>query len=120
MSFTSKIPPCVYIDPVIPGTSWSVTIVDSGGGSLQVTWGLQGPDMPTVSVDCPPDGPDSPDPPPIPGQPGPALLTTGPAAFEIPYAGGTQAISGGIADGGDGFFNSGTITVKPAGVDKSG
>lgn len=114
VTFSSKIPPCVYIDPVVPGTSWSVTIT-AADDSIQVTWAPQGADAVTASVDCPKEG-DGPDPPPIPGQPGPALLLTGPMSFTLPYAGGVQAISGGVSSGGDGFFNTGTITVKPSGV----
>jgi len=118
LTFSSKIPPCVMIDPIAGSLPWSVTIIDTGG-ELQVTWlaesqGTAG--MSTASVDCPKEGPDDPDPPPIPGQPGPALLAVEPVTFTLPYAGGTQPISGGITDGADGFRNSGTITVTPAGV----
>ena len=112
---TTKIAQCPYTDVVVPGTSWSVTILDDGAGSLQVVVGLEGRDATTASVDCLPD-PGGADPPPIPGQPGPSLLTTGPLSFTLPYAGGVQAISGIVADGGDGFFNTGTITVKPSGI----
>ena len=70
-------------------------------------------DMSTASIDCPPPGPDDPDPPPIAGQPGTALLTTGPTSFLLPFAGGVEQLRGEVADGGDGFFNTGTITVKP-------
>jgi hypothetical protein len=103
---------CTYVDPVVPAITWSVTITDAGNGQLQVTWGPGGNDSVTASVDCPGD----PDPPPIPGQPGVALLNTGPSAFLVPYAGGSQALSGSVASGGDGFFNTGSITVRPAGV----
>ena len=104
---------CSYVNPVIPAINWSVTILDAGDGQLQVHWTRDGNDSTTVSVDCPGDPYD---PPPIPGQPGPSLINTGPESFLVPYAGGTQAVSGVVADGGDGFFNSGTITVRPAGV----
>jgi hypothetical protein len=103
---------CSYIAPVIPAITWSVTILDAGDGQLQVVWTRSGNDSTTASVDCPGD----PKPPPIPGQPGVALLMTGPDSFLVPYAGGTQAVSGGFSDAGDGFFNTGTIRVKPAGV----
>jgi hypothetical protein len=115
VSFTSKID-CPYIDLLIPTVSWSVTILDAGKGELAVTWRPEGNDMPTASVDCPPDGPDSDDPPPIPGQPGPSLVSTGPETFYVPYAGGQQVISGGFEDNGDGWFNTGTVTVTPSGV----
>ena len=58
----------------------------------------------------------TPDPPPIPGMPGPGLLNAGPESFLVPYAGGVQPLSGEVADGGDGFFNTGSITVTPAGT----
>jgi hypothetical protein len=104
---------CTYVAPVIPAISWSVTIRDAGHGRLQVTWTRSGNDSTTASVDCPGDPFD---PPPIPGQPGVALINTGPGSFQVPYAGGTQPLSGVVADGGDGFFNTGSITVRPAGV----
>ncbi len=107
---------CPLIDYVVPAISWSVTILDAGGGQLQVTWTRDGNDATTASVDCPPDGPGNPDPPPIPGMPGVALLNTGPETFLVPYAGGAQALSGIVSDAGDGFFNTGSIEVRPAGV----
>lgn len=111
VTFTSK-SECSYVDYVVPAIGWSVTILDAGDGQLQVTWTRDGNEGTTASVDCPGD----PDPPPIPGQPGVALLTTGPESFFVPYGGGTQAVSGIVADGGDGFFNTGSITVTPAGI----
>jgi hypothetical protein len=116
VGFATKIPECPLIDPVIPTINWSVTILDAGDGQLQVVWTRDGNDAATASVDCRPSGPGDPDPPPVPGMPGVALLNTGPEAFEVPYAGGVQAVSGVVSEGGDGFFNSGTITVTPAGV----
>ncbi len=116
VSFPTKISECPLIDPVIPVIGWSVTIIDAGGGELLVTWTRDGNEGTTASVDCRPSGPGDPDPPPIPGMPGVALLTTGPEAFNLPYAGGVQAVSGEVSDGSDGFFNSGSITVTPAGV----
>ena len=113
ISFTPKIP-CPYVSPVATAGSWSVTIIDGGDGNLQVTWIPDGSVAVTASVDCPPDG--DYDPPPIPGQPGPALMAIAPMSFTVPYAGGVQAISGSVAQGGDGFFNTGTITVKRSGV----
>lgn len=104
---------CSYVSPVIPAITWSVTILDAGDGELQVTWTRGGNDSTTASVDCPGDPFD---PPPIPGQPGVALINTGPESFFVPYGGGTEPLSGVVADGGDGFFNTGSITVTPAGV----
>jgi hypothetical protein len=112
VTLASNIPECPMTDPVVPAINWSVTITDGGNGQLQVTWTRDGNDSVTASVDCQGD----PDPPPIPGQPGVALLNTGPGSFLVPYAGGTQALSGNIASGTDGFFNTGSITVRPAGV----
>jgi hypothetical protein len=116
VTFATKIGECPYIDYVIPTISWSVTILDAGEGQLQVTWTRDGNEGTTASVDCRPSGPGDPDPPPIPGMPGVALVNTGPEAFHLPYAGGAQAVSGVVSDGTDGFFNSGSITVTPAGV----
>ena len=108
----SSMTDCSYVDYVVPAIGWSVTILDAGDGELQVTWTRDGNESTTASVDCPGD----PDPPPIPGQPGVALLNTGPESFFVPYGGGTQTLSGVVADGGDGFFNTGSITVTPAGI----
>lgn len=109
-SFTSKTD-CRYVDVVVPVITWSVTITDEGDG-LSLTWTRDGNDSTTASVDCPGD----PDPPPIAGQPGTALVNTGPQSFPLPYTGATLPISGVVQDGGDGFFNSGTITVRPIGI----
>lgn len=117
VAFASKIAECPMVDYVIPAISWSVTILDAGDGELQVVWTRDGNDSTTASVDCQPSGPGDPDPAPIPGQPGVALLNTGPESFLVPYGGGTQAVSGVVADGGDGFFNTGSITVTPAGIE---
>jgi hypothetical protein len=116
VTFATTIAECPLIDYVIPKISWSVTILDAGDGQLQVTWTRDPNDGTTASVDCRPSGPGDPDPPPIPGMPGTALLATGPEAFNVPYAGGVQALSGIVADGGDGFFDTGSITVMPAGI----
>jgi hypothetical protein len=113
VSFASKIG-CPLVDYVVPAISWSVTILDAGEGRLEVTWTRDGNDGTTASIDCPPD--DDYDPPPIPGMPGTALLNAGPEAFSVPYAGGAQALSGVVSDGSDGFFDTGSITVTPAGI----
>jgi hypothetical protein len=114
VGFTSKIG-CPYVDIVVPAIAWSVKIADAGDG-LTVTWSRDGNDTTTASVDCPPSGPDDPDPPPIPGQAGTSLVNTGPETFTLNYTGGTMLISGIVQDGGDGFFNDGTLTVKPIGI----
>jgi hypothetical protein len=107
---------CSYIDPIAPVVTWSVTIHVAGEDQLQVTWTRDANDSVTASVDCPPTGPDDPDPPPIPGQPGPSLVGIAPESFIVPFTGGAQALGGGVSDGGDGFFDSGSITVRPSGV----
>jgi hypothetical protein len=113
VSFTSRTD-CPYVDVLIPVIAWSVTITDAGDGQLRVSWTRSANDSPTASVDCPSDGDN--DPPPIPGQPGPGLVNTGPENFLVPYAGGTQSLSGVVEDGGNGFFNSGTIKVERGGI----
>ncbi len=114
MTFTSKMG-CPYIDHVVPVIGWSVRITDRGDGLL-LSWSRSGNDTATASVDCPPSGPGDPDPPPIPGQAGTALLNTGPETFALPYSGGALPITGIVEEDGDGFFNSGTIKVEPAGI----
>lgn len=114
--FTSKTQDCPMTDPVAPLISWSVTIHVAGENQLQVTWTRDGNDAATASIDCYPTGPDEPDPPPVAGQPGPALLNTAPESFVVPFTGGTQPLTGEVSDGGDGFFNTGTMKITPAGV----
>ena len=116
VTFATKIAECPIIDYVIPVIGWSVTILDAGAGQLQVVWARDGNDTATGSMDCHPTSPGEYDPPPIPGEPGPGLLNIGPESFLVPYAGGVQPLSGGVAQGGDGFFNTGSITVTPAGI----
>jgi hypothetical protein len=108
-TFTSKTD-CAYVGPIVPAITWSVKLVQQGDG-LQLTWTRSGNDSTSASVDCPGD----PDPPPIPGQVGVSLLNTGPGTFSLGVEGGTQAISGVVEDAGDGFFNTGAITVRPLG-----
>jgi hypothetical protein len=114
VAFTPKLD-CTYVDVLVPQITWSVKITDAGNG-LSLAWTRSGNDGVTASVDCPGD----PDPPPIPGQPGPSLVAIDPVSFPLPYAGGTTALSGGVQDGGDGFFNTGTIKVRPAGITAPG
>jgi hypothetical protein len=114
VGFASKTD-CAYVDVVVPAIAWSVTITDTGS-QLMVAWSRSGNDSTTASVDCPGDPFD---PPPIPGQPGPSLLNTGPESFTLPYTGGTMPISDVVQDGGDGFFDAGTISVEPAGITAS-
>ena len=95
---------------------WNVTLTNLGNGDMLVEWGVAGNDMATASITCPGDPPS----PAIPGQPGPSLLQTAPTQFQLPVAGGVQPLSGGFTDGGDGWVNTGTITVRPAGVARIG
>jgi hypothetical protein len=106
--FTSKTD-CPYVSPVTGGT-FTVDLQLTETGSLHVTWTTDaGGGMATASIDCPPA--DDYDPPPIPGQAGPALVGAGPTSFDLPAEGGSQPISGGVQEGGDGFFNDGVLTV---------
>jgi len=116
-SYASKIPPCSYIDQLEPTVPWDVTITNLGNGDMLVEWQPQGADNATASVSCPTD-----DGPPaiVPGQPGPSLIQTMPMQFQLPVAGGVQELSGGFSDGGDGWTNTGTVTVRPKGVAKIG
>ena len=112
VAFVSKTD-CPYHSPVSNGT-FTVELELTGAGALKVTWSTDaGGGMATGSVDCPPDGEN--DPPPIPGQPGPALIGIAPFTFELPAGGGTQVLSGGFTDGGDGWTNDGTLTVERLG-----
>lgn len=116
LAVSTKIPECPLVSPLAPAITWSVTITSAGDGQLHVTWAPSANDLATATVDCVPSGPGEPDPPPIPGMPVAGLLTTGPLTFTVPAAGGTQALSGEVTSDGDGFRDTGTITVKPAGV----
>ena len=106
LTFTTK-HECGYIDPVSGGT-FIVDLALTEAGMLRVTWNVDR-SIATASVDCPPDG--SVDPPPISGQPGRGLVGAGPPSFELPAAGGSQVISGGVQTDGEGFFNDGVLTV---------
>ena len=116
-SYASKTD-CTYIDPLEPTAPWAVTITNLGNGEMLVEWTPESGDAGTASARCP----QSPPRPPaiVPGQPGPSLIQTTPNKFQLPVAGGVQTLSGGFSDGGDGWFNSGTITVRPKGVAKMG
>lgn len=108
LTFVSKLPECSYVSPVAPVAPWNVKLADAGSAQLQVDWAPGSSDATTATIVCK-DGS-------VPGQPGTALLTTGPNSFRVPYAGGSQAVTGLLVSGGDGWENTGTITVKPAGV----
>ena len=103
---------CPLLNPVSIATSWQATITQSAKDQITVTWSLAGSDIATGTIDCPPDD-NKYDPPPIPGMPATSLMTTGPGSFTLPLSGGSQTISGGVMGGEDGFWNSGTIVVRP-------
>lgn len=102
---TAKID-CSYVDPTAAGT-WSVTITDVGGDRIRVELGFSSETTVSFTVLCP-------DAPPIHGQPGPRPVGLGPLSFELPAGGGVQPLSGSVAQGADGFFSNGTLTVTPA------
>lgn len=106
-TFRAKID-CSYVSPVSVPADWTVTLTVTPAGRLQVTWGLAGAGaglLTTAPVVCP-------DSPVIPGQPGALLVAPSPLTFELPIAGGQQAVAGGgwfSPDGG--VVHTGTLTV---------
>ncbi|MDW5595428.1 hypothetical protein VSS74_13850 [Conexibacter stalactiti] len=105
--FTTK-HECGYVAPVGDGGTFTVELDRTDEGRLRVTWSYDRA-IATASVDCPSTG--SFDPPPVPGQPGPGLPGIGPMSFELPLEGGSQVVTGGVQDSGEGFFNDGVLTV---------
>lgn len=103
---------CSYLNLLEPTVPWNVTLTNLGTGDALVEWAVSGNDMATASIKCP----GNPPPPAIPGQPGPSLLQTTPTQFQLPIAGGVQPLSGGFSTADGGWTNTGTITVRPAGV----
>ncbi len=112
ISFTSKVG-CPLYNPVSIATQWTAKITQTVQDQISITWSVVGSDLATGTIDCPPDDEDDYDPPPIPGLPAVSLMTAGPGTFTLPLSGGSQTISGGINTGSDGFFNNGTMTVRP-------
>ncbi len=111
IAFMSKVQ-CPLLDPVSIATDWKATITQSAKDQITVTWSFVGSDIATGTIDCPPDD-NKYDPPPIPGMPALSLMTAGPGSFTLPLSGGAQTVSGGVMGGADGFWNSGTIVVRP-------
>jgi len=112
LSFTSKTD-CPLVSPVTGGT-FTAQLELTPAKLLHVTWSTDAAGgTATASVDCPSDG--IYDPPPIPGMPGPSLVGITPLSFDLPPAGGSQPVGGGVQDGGDGFFNEGVLTVARTG-----
>lgn len=97
---------CSYVDPTAAGT-WSVTITDLGGDRIRVQLDFSSETAVSFTVLCP-------EAPPIHGQPGPRPVGLQPLSFELPAGGGVQPLSGSVAQGTDGFFSDGTLTVTPA------
>lgn len=108
LTFVSKLPGCSYVSPIAPVVPWNVKLSDAGSGELQVEWNPGSSDASSATVVCKEGS--------VAGQPGTSVLTTGPTSFRLPHAGGSQALAGLLGSGADGWENSGTITVKPAGV----
>jgi hypothetical protein len=105
ITVTSKIE-CAFVDPVSAGT-WSATITDVGNDRIRVDLDFSSATAVLFTVMCPES-------PPIHGEPGPRPVGLAPLSFELPAGGGVQALGGSVADGGDGFFTNGTLTVTPA------
>lgn len=111
LSATSKVPECAYASPLSGGTL-GVELTSTGGNTVKVTWttpnGAGLASSFTVTCTFPPNPPAI-----VAGQPGPSLVPLQPDAATLPITGGTQALTGSITVGGDGFFTNGTLTVTP-------
>ena len=96
---------CTAHSPVSDGAI-AVTVQLVPSGALLVDWSTVNGARATVSVTCPGDPPTT-----ASGLPGPFLLGALPTTFELPFGGGSQAITGGVDANPDGTFNDGTLTV---------
>jgi hypothetical protein len=96
---------CSYVDPQ-SGGAWTATITAVADDRIRVELDFTAQTLVTWTVVC--EGGS------VPGQAGTSPMGMTPRSFELPAAGGTQALGGSIADGGDGFFTSGTVTVTPS------
>lgn len=114
LTCTMKIGSTLCYALIAPAVAWHATI-NTTKDALQVQWEIDGKDLATGTFDVQPSGPDDPDPPPVPGVGLVYSIGAAPQSFTLPYAGGTQAISGAVTEGGDGFTTTGTITVTPVG-----
>ncbi|MCU0258083.1 MAG: hypothetical protein MUF56_03580, partial [Solirubrobacteraceae bacterium] len=103
---------CSYGSPVSGGPI-EVTVTLAGDDAVNVTWGPQGDGnglLATLTATCP----DPPRPPAvIAGQAAVGLVGISEGPFRLPLGGGSQALSGGVTTGSDGFFNTGTLTLTP-------
>ena len=106
---------CSITSPVAPTVDWSVTLTTGANGTLRIEWTYNDSDMVTITTTCPTQPPV-----PVAGGPGVAVLNTEPHTFALPVAGGTQTLSGSIGGFGQGWSNSGQITVTPKGVTRMG
>jgi hypothetical protein len=97
---------CAFVDPVSAGT-WSATVTDIGNDRIRVDLDFSSATAVLFTVMCP-------DSPPIHGEPGPRPVGLQPRSFELPAGGGVQPLSGSVAQGPDGFFTDGTLTVTPS------
>jgi hypothetical protein len=98
---------CAYVDPV-SGGAWTATVTAVAEDRIRVELDFTAQTLSTWTVVC--EGGAS-----IPGQAGTSPMGMAPRAFELPAGGGTQALSGSITLGDDGFFTNGTVTVTPSG-----
>lgn len=103
--FTSAIG-CSYTDVTPLDGNWGISLEVTDQGRLRVTW-LPDPGGPrvTAGVACP-------DAPVIPGQPGANLVGAEPARFEIPVAGGSVDVTGGVREGTDGWTHRGVLVIR--------
>jgi hypothetical protein len=102
---------CSYGSPVSGGPI-EVTVTLAGDDAVSVTWGPQGDGnglLATLTATCPAD----PRPAVIAGQAAVGLVGISEGPFRLPLGGGSQALSGGVTTGSDGFFNTGTLTLTP-------
>ena len=96
---------CSYGDPVAGG-AWTATVTAIADDRIRVELDFTAETLVTWTVVCPPDAS-------IPGQAGSSPVGMTPRSFELPAGGGTQALSGSVSLGADGFFTDGTLTVTP-------
>lgn len=99
---------CALSNPVSNPGAWTVALEVTPAGRLRVTWDPEASGVPTgtATVTCPGIPPV-----PVPGFPGPSLVDPSPRTFEVPVAGGTQAIGGGVQSGSQGWTHAGSITL---------
>ncbi|MDQ8046516.1 MAG: hypothetical protein AAGC46_17505 [Solirubrobacteraceae bacterium] len=116
--YGSLLPNAVALNPVAAVSPWHAALALQPDGQLLVSWGLDGSDLATLSLDVIPDPGDTYDPPPIPGLAFLSLIGAGPPQSTVPAGGGGFPISGGVLTNGKGFSSNGTVTVKRLGTAK--